>query len=74
MNKVLGSCYPVVLGMLELLGVELLLGFVGLALELVPKVCSGHLSKLEGTLATGQMEFLGAWVGPTGPSYSPVLV
>jgi hypothetical protein len=33
----------VVLGVLEHLGVELLLGAVGLAVKLVPNVCSGHL-------------------------------
>ena len=33
---------PVVLGMLEHLGVELLLGVVGLCTEPAPKVCSGH--------------------------------
>ena len=43
-------------------GVELPLGFVGLAAEFVPKVCSGHQLRLEGTCATGQVEFLGAWV------------
>jgi hypothetical protein len=31
-----------ILGMLEYLGVELLLSVVGLAAEFVPKVCSGH--------------------------------
>jgi hypothetical protein len=35
---------------------------VGLAVEFVPKVCSGHQLRLEGTCATGQVEFLGAWV------------
>jgi hypothetical protein len=33
---------PLILGMLELLGVELPLGVVWLAAEFVPKVCSGH--------------------------------
>ena len=33
---------PMILGVLERLRVELLLGFVGLGAELVPKVCSGH--------------------------------
>ena len=41
---------------------ELPLGVVGLAAEFVPKVCSGHWPSLEGTSATGQTEFLGAWV------------
>ena len=48
--------------MLEHLEVELLLGVVGLAAGLVPKVCSGHWPKPEGTRATGRVEFLGAWV------------
>ena len=43
-------------------GVELPLGFVGLAAEFVPKVCSGHQLRLEGTCATGQVEFLGDYV------------
>ena len=51
-----------VLGMLELLGVEFPLGVVGLAAEFTPKVCSGHQPTPEGTCATGQAEFLGAWV------------
>jgi hypothetical protein len=42
-TKLLGSWDPVDLGMLECLGVELFLGVVRLAAEVVPKVCSGHL-------------------------------
>jgi hypothetical protein len=38
----------VILGVLELLGVELLLGVVGLGVELAPKVCLGHWLRLEG--------------------------
>ena len=53
---------PMVLGMLEHLGVELSLGVVGLAVEFVSKVFSGYQVRLEGTCATGQAEFLGAWV------------
>jgi hypothetical protein len=34
--------------MLEHLGMELLLDVVGLAVEFVPKVCSGHLPRPEG--------------------------
>ena len=34
--------------MLEHLGVELLLGVVGLAAEFAPKVCSGHRLRPEG--------------------------
>ena len=41
---------------------ELPLGVVGLAVELVPKVCSGHRPRLGGTCATGRAEFLGAWI------------
>ena len=37
-----------ILGMLELLGVELPLGVVGLAVEFVPKICSGYWPRLEG--------------------------
>ena len=50
--------------MLVCLGVELLLG-VGnwpRLVEFMPKVCSVHRPRLEGTCATGQVEFLGAWV------------
>ena len=39
-----------ILGMLELLGVELFLGVVGLHRELALKVCSGHCLRLEGIL------------------------
>ena len=49
MTKLLGSCDPVILGVLEHLGVELLLGVVGLGAELVLKVCSGYWLRLEGT-------------------------
>ena len=47
MTKLLGSWDPVVLGMLECLGVELPLGVVGLAAEFKPKV---NRHRLEGTL------------------------
>jgi hypothetical protein len=52
----------VVLSVLEHLTVELLLGVVGLAAEFKPKVCSGHYLSPKGTCATGQVEFLDAWV------------
>jgi hypothetical protein len=52
----------VVLGVLKRLGVALPLGVVGLAVEFMPKVCSGHWFRPEGTCATGWVEFLGAWV------------
>ena len=69
MTKLLGSWDPVVLGMLEHLGVELPLGVVGLAVEFVPKVCSGHQLRPEGTCATGQ-EGVPVSLDPTCPSYS----
>ena len=53
---------PMILGVLEHLGVDLPLGVVGLAAEFPPKVCSGHQTTLEGPLTTGQAEFLGTWV------------
>ena len=70
--------------MLEHLGVELLLGVVGLAAEFTPKVCSGHRFRPEGTHATGQAGFLCPWIllVPVTPSgvgtdvvfYSPVIL
>lgn len=44
-----------ILGVLEHLRVELPLGVVGLCAEPVPKVCSGHRFRPEGTHATGQV-------------------
>lgn len=41
---------------------ELLLGVVGLDVELAPKVCLSHWLRQEGILATGQAHFLGAQV------------
>ena len=41
---------------------ELPLGVVGLAVEFVPKVCSGRRYRPEGTCATGWAEFRRAWV------------
>jgi hypothetical protein len=46
-TKLLGSRNPVVLGVLEHLGVELLLGVVGLAAEFAPEICSGHWPRPE---------------------------
>ena len=51
-----------ILGVLELLGVDLPVGIVGLAAEFMPKVCSGHQLRSEGTCATGCAQFLGTWV------------
>ena len=69
--------------MLECLGVELPLGVVELSVDFVPKVCSGHRTREEGTHASGHAKFLGAWV-PLVPvtsgvwaavvSYSPLLL
>ena len=47
MTKLLGSWDLVVLGVLEHLGVELILGVVELAAEFTPKVCSGHWPRQE---------------------------
>jgi hypothetical protein len=40
-TKLQGSWDPLILGVLEHLGIELPVGVVGLAVEFVPKVCSG---------------------------------
>ena len=48
MTKLLGSWDPGILCVLELLGVELPLGVVGLAVEFVPKVCSGRQPRQTG--------------------------
>ena len=53
-------------GALEHLGVEFPLGIVGLTAEFVPKVCSGHQLRLEGTCSTGQARFLSPW-SPLAP-------
>jgi hypothetical protein len=47
---VLFTSDPMILGVLEHLGVELPLGVVGLAVEFVPKVCSGYQPRLGGTI------------------------
>ena len=57
---ILFFCEPAILGLLESFGVVLTLGVVGLTVELMLKVCSGHGCRPEGTYATGQVEFLGA--------------
>ena len=49
-------------GLLKCLGVELPLDVVELGAEFVPKVCLGHLLRLEGICEIGPVEFLGAWV------------
>lgn len=52
----------VFLGVLELLGVEIPLGIMGLGVEPVPKVCSGHRLRLEGSHATGWVGFMCLWI------------
>jgi hypothetical protein len=70
-SKLLESCDPVILGVLERLGVELPVGVVGLAAEFTPKVCSGHLLRLEGTNFTVRW---GSWVpGSRWSQFLPVL-
>jgi hypothetical protein len=65
---------PIILGVLENLGVELPLVVVGLAAEFVPKFCSGHRLRSVGTCATGQADHWSGRVpgclGPAGPYYS----
>jgi hypothetical protein len=70
-TQLLGSWDPGILGMLEHLGVKLLLAVVGLAGEFAPKVCSGHQLRPEGTCVTCRAELLGAWV-PLAPITSSV--
>ena len=60
-----------ILVVLEHLEVELLLGVLQLAVELVTKVCSGHHPRPEGTCTTCHEEFLCAQV-PLGPVTSGV--
>ena len=83
MTKLLGSWDPVILGMLKCLGVGFPLGFVGLAEEFIPKVCSGHQPITEGTCATGQAVFMDPWiplvpvtsdVGTDVVSFSPLIL
>lgn len=59
-TNLLGSCDSVVLEVLELLGVDLPLGVVGLAMVFESKFCLGHWLRQEGTHATGWAVFLGA--------------
>ena len=58
-TKLLGSQDPVILGVLEHLGVEPPLGTVGLAAEFVPKVSQ---CRPEGTRPTGRVRFLHPWI------------
>ena len=60
-----------VLGVLEHLGVELPLSVVRLTVDFVPKVCSGHRPRQEGTPVIGRAEFLSASV-PLVPVTSTV--
>ena len=59
-----------VLGVLECLGVELPLGVVGLAVEFVPKVCSGHQPRQTGRNLCHCSAGVPACLGLAGPSYS----
>jgi hypothetical protein len=59
----------VILGVLEHLRVELLLGVVGVGAELVSKLCSGYGLRPEGIHATGQ-EGVPEYLYPAGLSYS----
>ena len=63
MTKILGSRDSVNLAMLELMRVELILGFMGLATEFASKDCSGPCpDRTEVTHATCLAELLHAWV------------
>jgi hypothetical protein len=66
----------VVLGVLEYLRVALSPDVVGLGAEFVPKVCLGHLLRLEGICEIGPVEFLGAWVplDPVTPDLGAVIL
>ena len=70
-SVILWSCDPAILGMLEHLGVELPLCGVILSAMFAVKVSSEYWPRPEGTCATGQEEFLGAWV-PLVPGTSSV--
>ena len=51
-----------ILGVLEQLRQDLLVGVVGLATEFEPQIFSVHQRRPEGTSATAQVELLVAWV------------
>ena len=70
MTKFLGSWDGVILGVLEQLGMELPLGIVGLAVEFVPKVCSGHQPRQTGRNLCHCSAGVPACLGLAGPSYS----
>jgi hypothetical protein len=57
-----GTSNPMILGELEHQGVHLHLCVLGMAAEFTPNISSGHQSRPKGTCATGQAEFLGAWI------------
>jgi hypothetical protein len=61
-TKLLGSCDPRILDLLEGLGLSLPLSILGLTVEFGPNVCSGLWPRLEGTCITGQAGFLPPWV------------
>lgn len=67
MAKLLGSCDPVILRVLERLRVVVSQGVEGLVGELAPRV---NQPRWEGTRATGQAGFMRPWVllAPVTPS------
>jgi hypothetical protein len=68
--EILWSYDPIILCVLEYLGVELPLGVVGTVAKLVPKVCSVHQLRLEGTCDTvqaGVLVSLDPWVSQLFP-------
>ena len=70
MTKLLGSWDPMILGVLEHLGVELPLGVVGLGAKLMPKVCSGYQLRQIRRNLCHRSGGVPVCLGPTGPSYS----
>ena len=63
----LGSWDPLILSVIEHLGVELLLSVVGLGEEFAPKVCSVCRPRQTVRNWSGGVPVC---LGPTGPSYS----
>jgi hypothetical protein len=64
-TKILGSWDPLILVVLELLGVELPLG-VGLVVEFEPKVCSGRRPRQTGQKPCHWSGGVPVCLGPTG--------
>jgi hypothetical protein len=57
----------IILGVLEHLGVDILLSVVGLDAEFVPKICSGHQPRQEGICHL--LDRVPGCLGLAGPSY-----